>query len=226
MSDFSKGFIRENPVFGLFLGLCPALAVTNQAINGLAMGVATAFVLVGSNVVVSLLRNSVPSKIRIPAYIMIIATFVTLVKFVMKAYAIDLYNTMGVFISLIVVNCIILGRAEGFASKNGVGKSLMDGLGMGIAFTVSITLLSVIREVIGDSKMTFQMTLGDLTIGKVIDLSDFMRTIGLVDNTGEVANLLIFILPAGGFIAIGLVIGLFNRFKNQLPPLEDEEEEA
>ncbi len=224
MSDFSKGFIRENPVFGLFLGLCPALAVTNQAINGLAMGVATAFVLVGSNVVVSLIRNVVPSKIRIPAYIMVIATFVTIVKFLMNAYAIELYNTMGIFISLIVVNCIILGRAEGFASKNGVGKALLDGLGMGVAFTVSITLLSVIREVIGDSRMTFQLTLGEQTFGHTIQLSEFMKAIGLVDNTGEVANLIIFILPAGGFIAIGLVIGLFNRFKNQLPPLEEEEE--
>ncbi len=224
MNDFFKGFTQENPVYSLFLGLCPALAVTNISINGLAMGAATTFVLVGSNVVVSLVRNVIPAKIRIPSYILIIASFVTVVKLLMNAYFIDLYETMGVFISLIVVNCIILGRAEGFAGKNGVVRSFLDGLGMGLGFTVAITVLSVVREILGEGKMTFALNFGGDIIGSVIQFSDFLKSIGLEQN-GNYANLLVFILPAGGFFAIGLIIGGFNRLKNALPkPVEDEEE--
>lgn len=223
MSNFTKGFIRENPVFALFLGLCPALAVTNMAINGLAMGIATTFVLVGSNLVVSILKKVIPDKIRIPAYIIVIASFVTIVKLLMQAFVIDLYNEMGVFISLIVVNCMILGRAEAFASKNSVNKSFIDGLGMGIAFTISITILSIIREIPGSGKITFSLSYGGEKVGHVFELVGAMKAIGL-EVGGNMANLIIFILPAGGFIALGLLLGLFNKYKSSLPPLEEEEE--
>jgi len=226
MSNFSKGFIRENPVFALFLGLCPALAVTNMAINGLAMGLATTFVLVGSNVVVALVRNIVPAKIRIPSYILVIASFVTVVKMVMNAYFIDLYISMGVFISLIVVNCMILGRAEGFASKNTVGKSLVDALGMGISFTISITIISIVREILGSGELTFKLSYAGQDIGTVFKFHDILKAIGLsVPGSDETATLILFVLPAGGFIVTGLLLGLFNKIKNAMPPLEEDEED-
>ena len=224
MYNFTKGFIRENPIFTLLLGLCPALAVSNMAINGLGMGVATLFVLVGSNVVVSLLKNFIPEKIRIPSYILIIASFVTIVKLVMNAYVIELFISLGIFIPLIVVNCMILGRAEAFASKNTVWTSFVDGLGMGIAFTVSMTILSILREVPGSGTITLMLDYGGTKIGYFKDLKPWMEAIGLSVN-GKAAPLIVFILPAGGFIAIGLFLGLFNRIKDNLSPLTEEEEE-
>lgn len=224
--NFTKGFIRENPILTLLLGLCPVLAVSNEAINGLGMGLASTFVLVGSNVVVSTLKNYIPAKIRIPCYIMIIATFVTIVKMVMNAYVIDLYNALGIFIPLIVVNCVILGRAEAFASKSTVWNSFIDGLGMGLAFTVTLTLISIVREIPGSGTINFSLNYqGQPLFGiKKIYLTEIMQNIGL--GTGWLPDaLLVFILPAGGFIAVGLFLGLFNRLTQNLPPEEDDEEE-
>jgi electron transport complex protein RnfE len=153
MKEFTKGLWRENPVLVLLLGMCPTLGVTSSATNGLGMGVATLFVLMCSNVVISLMRNVVPKKIRIPVYIVVIATFVSIVEMVMKAYAKELYNTLGLFIPLIVVNCIVLGRAEAFASKNGIVKSLADGIGMGLGFTLALVALGGTREFIASGSL-------------------------------------------------------------------------
>ncbi len=225
MSNFTKGFLRENPILSLLLGLCPVLAVSNQAINGLGMGLATTFVLVGSNLVVSMLKSYIPDKIRIPCYIMIIAAFVTIVKMVMNAYVIDLFKSLGIFIPLIVVNCIILGRAEAFASKNSVWDSFIDGLGMGLAFTVTLTILSILREIPGAGKITFALKYGGKPIGTTIELANYFKAIGL-EAGGNAATMIIFILPAGAFIALGLFLGLFNKLTENLPPEAEEEEEA
>ena len=149
----TKGLIKENPTFVLLLGMCPTLGTTTSAINGMSMGIATMFVLIMSNIVVSLVKNVIPAKVRIPSFIVIIASFVTVVQLVMQAYVPDLYNTLGVFIPLIVVNCIILGRAEAFASKNGPFASMLDGLGIGLGFTGSLTLLGIVREVLGSGSI-------------------------------------------------------------------------
>jgi electron transport complex protein RnfE len=154
MKEFSKGLWKENPVLVLLLGMCPTLGVTSSATNGLGMGVATMFVLLGSNIVVSSIRNVVPKKIRIPVYIVIIATFVTMIDLAMQAYApVSLYNALGIFIPLIVVNCIVLGRAEAFASKNGVGKSVLDALGMGLGFTLALVALGGTREFLASGSL-------------------------------------------------------------------------
>ncbi len=159
MNEFTKGLWKENPVLVLMLGMCPTLAVTSSATNGLGMGLATACVLMGSNAVISAVRNVVPKKIRIPVYIVIIATFVTIVDFLMQAYApTALYEALGIFIPLIVVNCIVLGRAEAFASKNGVGKSMLDGLGMGLGFTLALVVLGGTREFLASGSL-FQVKL-------------------------------------------------------------------
>jgi electron transport complex protein RnfE len=147
--NFTKGFIKENPVFVLVLGMCPTLGVTTSAINGLGMGLATTFVLFGSNVVISLVKNFIPDKVRIPSFIVIIASFVTIIDLSMAAYVPDLYKSLGLFIPLIVVNCIVLGRAEAFASKNTIISSAIDGLGMGLGFTFALTLLGALRELLG-----------------------------------------------------------------------------
>lgn len=151
--DIYNGIVKENPVFVMLLGMCPALGVTTAAINGIGMGIATTFVLLGSNIVISLLRKFIPEEVRIPAYIVTIATFVTVVDLVMQAYFPDLHKVLGIFIPLIVVNCIILQRAEAFASKNSVGRAIGDAIGMGIGFTVAITLLASIRELLGTGKL-------------------------------------------------------------------------
>jgi electron transport complex protein RnfE len=154
MNEFTKGLWKENPVLVLLLGMCPTLGVTSSATNGLGMGIATLFVLLGSNVVVSSIRNIVPKKIRIPVYIVIIATFVTMIDLAMQAYApASLYNALGIFIPLIVVNCVVLGRAEAFASKNGVGKSVVDALGMGLGFTLALVALGAAREFLGSGSL-------------------------------------------------------------------------
>lgn len=185
--EFSKGILKENPVFRLLLGMCPVLAVTISAINGLGMGMAVLFVLLCSNIVVAALRHLIPARVRIPAYILVIATFVTIVDMMMSAYAPDLHAALGIFIPLIVVNCIILGRAEGFARKNGIGRSIIDALGMGVGFTLSLTLLGVIRELIGAG------TIFDVNI-----MGTAFQPMGLLGS------------PPGAFITLGVLIGLFN----------------
>ncbi|MBN2439692.1 MAG: electron transport complex subunit E [Spirochaetales bacterium] len=154
IKQFTKGIFKENPLFIIVLGLCPALAVSTQVINALGMGAGVIFVLLGSNICVSLLKNFIPEKVRIPCYIVIIASFVTIVEMVMEAYAPDLYKSLGIFVSLIVVNCIILGRAEAFASKNSVSHSVLDALGMGIGFTLGLLLIASIREILGAGTIT------------------------------------------------------------------------
>ena len=153
VSEFTKGLYKENPVFRLALGLCPTLAVTSSVENGIGMGIAATLVLVCSNFIISLVRNLVPKKIRIPIFIVVIATFVTIIEMLMQAYSPDLYKALGIFVPLIVVNCIILGRAEAFASKNGVFYSVIDGIGMGIGFTLSLVVISSIRELFGNGSL-------------------------------------------------------------------------
>lgn len=187
--NFSKGFIKENPVFVLLLGMCPTLGVTSSAINGLGMGLATTFVLVMSNIVVSLVKTGIPDKVRIPAFIVIIATFVTIVQLVMQAFLPSLFKSLGLFIPLIVVNCIVLGRAEAFASKNKLGSSAIDGLGIGLGFTFALVLLGSIREILGSGKL-FNFTLYP-----------------------ENYVTLLFVLAPGAFIVLGYLIAIINRIK-------------
>ncbi len=186
----TNGLLKENPSFVLVLGCCPTLAVTTAAVNGLGMGAATTFVLLCSNLLISLLKNFIPNKVRIAAFIIIIAAFVTIVDLVMKAYTPDLYKALGIFIPLIVVNCIILGRAEAFAQKSGVWQSILDGLGMGIGFTLAITLLAAIREILGNGSIFNFRLLGE-----------------------NAATILVFILPPGAFVTYGLLIAVINRLK-------------
>ena len=188
MKEFTKGLWKENPVLVLLLGMCPTLAVTSSATNGLGMGVATTFVLMGSNAVVSLIRNFVPKKIRIPVYIVVIATFVTIIDLMMKAYApTALYDALGIFIPLIVVNCIVLGRAEAFASKNGVAKSLLDALGMGLGFTLALVALGGTREFLAS---------GSLFEVKLI--------------SGWSTDFMLMTSPPGAFIILGLFLAGIN----------------
>ncbi len=186
MKNFAKGFLKENPLLVLVLGTCPALATTSSAINGLGMGLATTFVLIGSNVFIALLKNAIPDKVRIPAFIVVIATFVTIVDLVMQAYVPSLYATLGIFIPLIVVNCIVLGRAEAFASKNSVWSSFVDGAGMGLGFTMALGILGAVREILGSGAiMGYKFIEGDA--------------------------ILVFILAPGAFIALGYLIAIVNR---------------
>lgn len=188
LQNFTKGFIKENPILVLVLGTCPTLATTSSALNGLGMGVATTFVLIGSNVVISLLSGLIPDKVRIPSFIVIIASFVTIVDLVMQAYVPSLYETLGIFIPLIVVNCIVLGRAEAFASKNSVLSSFWDGLGMGLGFTMALGIMGTIREILGSGSIFgFKFISGD--------------------------GILVFILAPGAFIVLGYMIALINRLK-------------
>lgn len=186
-----NGIQKENPVFVLLLGMCPTLGTTTSATNGLGMGLATLFVLSLSNTVISALRNLIPDKVRIPTFIVIIATFVTVLEMLMKAYVPALYASLGLFIPLIVVNCIVLARAEAYASKNTVFASTLDGLGMGLGFTLALTLLGAVRELLGTGKL-FNLTL-------------------LPENYG----ILIFVLAPGAFIALGYLIALINRLNRK-----------
>ncbi len=189
MHEFTKGFIKENPILVLLLGMCPTLAVSSSAINGLGMGLAATAVLVGSNAVIAAIKNLIPDMVRIPAFIVVIASFVTIVDLSMQAYTPALSESLGVFIPLIVVNCIILARAEAFASKNGVVGSLLDGIGMGIGFTIALTVLGGLREIIGN--------------GTIFGIALF----------GEnPTTVLMFIMPPGAFIALGLLIAFVNKF--------------
>lgn len=192
-TDFVSGILKENPVLVLMIGLCPALAVSNTGINGLGMGIAASFVLVCSNMVVAAVRKYVPDQIRIPIFIIIISTFVTITDYVMQAYYPALYKQLGVFVPLIVVNCIILGRAEAFAYKNSVLSSTMDGLGMGLGFTLVITIIGVIRELIGNGTFFGKALLG-----------------------AHFSPALIMILPPGGFITIGLLMAFLHYYQNKM----------
>ncbi|MGB9746885.1 MAG: electron transport complex subunit RsxE [Bacteroidales bacterium] len=193
LSYFTNGLLKENPTFVMVLGTCPTLAVTTSAFNGIGMGLATTFVLTSSNLLISLLRNLIPDKVRIPSFIVIIATFVTIVDLVMKAFLPDLYQALGIFIPLIVVNCIIMGRAEAFAQKNTPLPAILDGLGMGTGFTVALTLLASIREILGN--------------GSIFNVR-------LVSESAS--TILIFILAPGAFITYGYMVALVNIIKKKL----------
>jgi electron transport complex protein RnfE len=188
LQNFTKGFFKENPILVLVLGTCPTLATSTSVLNGMGMGIATTFVLIGSNVVISLLSGVIPDKVRIPAFVVIIASFVTVVDLIMQAYTPDLYATLGIFIPLIVVNCIVLGRAEAYASKNSVWSSFFDGAGMGLGFTMALGILGAFREIVGS---------GSILGHKFIP--------------GD--GILVFILAPGAFWALGYLIALINRFK-------------
>lgn len=192
-----NGIVKENPTFVLLLGMCPTLGTTSSAINGMSMGLATMFVLICSNVVISLLKNLIPDKVHIPIYIVIIATFVTVVQMCMEAYMPDIYATLGLFIPLIVVNCIVLGRAEAFAAKNNPLASLMDGIGIGLGFTIALTLLGSIREFLGTGKI-FQGNLIGLELNGFIVFP-------------EQYGMLLFVLAPGAFIALGYLIAIVNK---------------
>ena len=190
MKVLLNGIIKENPTFVLLLGMCPTLATTTSAMNGLEMGLATMFVLILSNIVISLIAPIVPDKVHIPVYIVVIATFVTVLQLLMQAFTPDVYKTLGLFIPLIVVNCIILGRAEAFAAKNGVVSSIFDGIGMGIGFTIALTLLGAVRELLGT--------------GKIFNATLFPEEYGA----------LVFVLAPGAFIALGYLIAIINKVKS------------
>lgn len=188
LSLILKGIIKENPTFVLILGMCPTLGTTTSAINGLGMGVATMAVLILSNMFIAMIKNLIPDKVRIPAFIVVIASFVTVVDMLMQAFVPSLYAALGVFIPLIVVNCIILGRAEAFASKNGVIDSALDGVGIGLGFTLSLTTIGAVREILGSGSI-FGLSLG---------IGDYMP--------------LVFVLAPGGFLVLGFLMVLFNKY--------------
>ena len=187
----TNGIFKENPTFVLLLGMCPTLATTTSAMNGLGMGVATMFVLICSNIFISILKNLIPDGVRIPCYIVVIASFVTLLQMLMQAYVPDLYKTLGIFIPLIVVNCIILGRAEAFAAKNNVLASACDGIGIGIGFTLALTVLGFVRELLGN---------GSVFGYRVMP---------------ESMDMLVFVLAPGAFITLGLLMAIVNKLKNR-----------
>lgn len=187
VKTLTNGLLKENPTFGLVLGMCPTLATTTSAVNGMSMGLATMFVLICSNVVISLLKNVIPDKVRIPAFIVVIATFVTMVQLLMQAYLPSIYNVLGLFIPLIVVNCIVLGRAEAFAAKNSVGLSALDGVGMGIGFTLSLTVIGAVREFLGT--------------GCIFGAHIYSDQYGM----------LIFVLAPGAFICLAYVMALVQK---------------
>lgn len=184
------GIVKENPTFVLLLGMCPTLATTTSAVNGLGMGVATMFVLICSNAFISVFKNLIPDGVRIPCYIVIIASFVTLLQMLMQAYVPDLYKTLGIFIPLIVVNCIILGRAEAFAAKNNVLASVCDGIGIGIGFTLALTLLGFVRELLGNGAVFGHRILP------------------------ESMDMLVFVLAPGAFITLGFLMAIVNKYIN------------
>lgn len=189
MKVLFNGIIKENPIFVLLLGMCPTLGTTSSALNGMSMGLATMFVLICSNAAISALKNVIPDMVRIPCYIVVIATFVTVVQMTMEAYVPALYSSLGLYIPLIVVNCIVLGRAEAFAAKNTVISSAFDGLGIGLGFTLALTCLGIVREILGTGKL-FGLTL-------------------MPENYGS----LVFVLAPGGFIALGYLISIVNIIK-------------
>ncbi len=198
LKEFTKGLFRENPIFIILLGLCPALGVSSKVINAIGMGAGVIFVLLCSNIFVSLLKNFIPEKVRIPSYIVIIASFVTIVEMVMNAYIPTLYKSLGVFVPLIVVNCIILGRAEAFANRNTVGASILDALGMGIGFTLSLILIALVREVLGAGTIT------------VMGFGDFDGVIRIPVLYKAPAR--VFGLSAGALLVMGYLKAFFNWY--------------
>lgn len=193
-----KGIIKENPTFVLVLGMCPTLGTTTSAVNGFGMGMATMAVLIMSNLVISLVKNVIPDKVRIPAFIVIIASFVTIIQMLMQAYVPSLYASLGLFIPLIVVNCIILGRAEAFASKNSAFDSILDGVGIGLGFTLSLTLIGMVREFLGDGSI-FGHSLG-------------FGYIDAASNSPMSYMPLLFILAPGAFLVLGYMMAMFNKY--------------
>ena len=190
LQNFTKGFFKESPTFVLMLGMCPTLGVTTSAINGLGMGLATTAVLILSNIIISCIKSLIPDKVRIPAFIVIIASLVTIVQMCMEAYLPDLYASLGLFIPLIVVNCLILGRAEAFASKNGVWSSFVDGAGMGLGFTLGLTILGMVRELLGNyAVFGHKLIQGD--------------------------GILVFVLAPGAFLALGFIVAFITVFKKR-----------
>lgn len=207
--ELVKGIVKENPTLVMLLGMCPTLAVTTQAANGIGMGLATTFVLLGSNIVVSALRKVIPDKVRIPAFIVIIASFVTLIGFLLEGFVPDLYDSLGIYLTLITVNCIIFGRAEMFASKNGIAASACDAIGMGLGFTLALFAMGSVREIIGSG----QWMAG---FGQLIGIEWNGITIPFVHDN----PMLLFIMPAGGFFTLGIIIAAVNKFTGQKPPKE------
>ncbi len=195
--EITKGIIKENPTLVMLLGMCPTLAVTTQAVNGIGMGLATTFVLLGSNIVISALRKVIPDKVRIPAFIVIIASFVTLIGFLLEGFVPSLYDSLGIYLTLITVNCIIFGRAEMFASKNGIIASACDAIGMGIGFTLALFLMGSVREIVGSGKW-----------------------LGITIPVLSESPMLLFIMPAGGFFTLGIIIAAVNKLTNKKPPKE------
>jgi len=189
--NFTKGFLKENPILVLLLGNCPTLGTTGSAINGLSMGLATTFVLIFSNMAISSIKNIVPDKVRIPAYVVVIAAFVSILQMVMQAFVPELYKSLGLFIPLIVVNCIVLGRAEAFASKNNVFSSAIDGLGMGLGFAMALLVLGSVRELLGT--------------GKIFNIAVYPEQYGM----------LAFVLAPGAFIALGYIIAIVNKINKK-----------
>ena len=195
--ELTKGLLKENPTLVMLLGMCPTLAVTTQAMNGIGMGLATTFVLLGSNIVISALRKVIPDKVRIPAFIVVITSFVTLIGFLLEGFVPSLYDSLGIYLTLITVNCIIFGRAEMFASKNGIIASACDAIGMGLGFTMALFLMGSIREIIGSGKW-----------------------MGLEIPVLSSNPMLLFIMPAGGFFTLGMIIATVNKIANKKPPQE------
>jgi len=189
--NFTKGFFKENPILVLLLGTCPTLGTTSSALNGLSMGLATTFVLILSNMAISSIKNVVPDKVRIPAFVVVIAAFVTILQMVMQAFVPGLYKSLGLFIPLIVVNCIVLGRAEAFASKNNVFSSAIDGLGMGLGFAMALLVLGSVRELLGT--------------GKIFNIAVYPEQYGM----------LAFVLAPGAFIALGYIIAIVNKINKK-----------
>ncbi|MBN1525582.1 MAG: electron transport complex subunit E [Spirochaetales bacterium] len=203
IKEFTKGLFRENPTFVIMLGLCPTLAVSNQVVNAIGMSAAVLFVLLGSNIIISLLKNFIPDKVRIPSYIIVIASFVTIVDLVMQAFIPPLSESLGVFVPLIVVNCIILGRAEGFANRHPVSSSILDALGMGLGFAMGLTLIALFREILGAGMITL-----------------FPLPFDFIDEKGQIfipalrdAPAGVFIAPAGALLVIGLLKAFFNQIE-------------
>jgi electron transport complex protein RnfE len=208
--EFTKGILRENPLFVVVLGICPALAVSTRVVNALGMGAGVLFVLLGSNLIISLLRDFIPDKVRIPAFLAVIAVFVTIVDLVMQAYAPELSRNLGIFVPLMTVNCIILGRAEAFAGNSTAGLSLLDALGMGLGFTLGLTVVSLIREVLGSGTVT---------------LFPFGNFNGIIEVPGLVKHpLRVFILPAGAFFVMGYLKAFFDVIMRRRAVTEEKKE--
>ncbi|MCC8035641.1 MAG: electron transport complex subunit E [Rikenellaceae bacterium] len=207
LAILTRGIIRDNPVFILLLGMCPTLGTTSSAVNGFGMGAATLFVLTLSNIVISSVKRFIPAKVRIPAYIVVIASLVTILQLCMEAYTNELYQTLGVFIPLIVVNCIILGRAEAFASKNSVTDSALDGLGIGLGFTLALTALGAVREILGAGSV-FGF---DFVTKTGLLLQKWGASEGVVQSFLQWDGVLLFVLAPGAFIALGYLLVIFNK---------------